>query len=149
MAADPTLQISTTVLAFHTRTHSSTLQPSTIFALHIHLGHRPIPIKLQLATRTPIRSASPEYGRWLTWLAKRTAKTNLPTSQRTLVIHITLHPAARFCLHWPHGDSIIYTILTCVPSCTAASMGHQQHTWPVTLTTLQFSSLINEPLALH
>lgn len=148
MAADPTRPTSTIGQAFHTRTHSSTPQPYTISALHTPPGHRPTPIKRRPATRTPTRSASPEYGRWQTWPARRTAKTNHPTSRRTLAIHITRRPA-RFCRRWLHGVFTISTILTCVPSCTAASTARPPHTWLATPTTLQSSSLINEPSALR
>lgn len=148
MAAGPTHQTSTIAPAFHTHTLSSIHQPSTISALRTHPGRHPTPIKRRLAIRTPTPSASPEYGRWPTWPARKTAKTNHPTSQRILATPITRRPA-RFSRRWLHEASTHCTILTCARSSIEASTARPPRTWPATPTTLQFSSLINEPSALR
>lgn len=146
-AADQTRLTSTIVLACHIPIHCFTQQRSTISAHPILPVHRRTPIKRRQETPIQIQSASRGYGRWLTWRVKR-AKMNLQICLRMLAIHI-IHRRVKSFHRSLLAGFIRCIIHICGRSCTETSTVQQPRTWLGIHTKLQFSSLINEPSALH
>lgn len=134
-----TRQTSTIALECPIRIPYSIRQRSIIFVLHTQVALRPTQTKLRLAIPTQIQSTSPEFGRWLTWPARK-VKMNLQTCLRTLEIHI-IRPG-KFYLHWLPAASIPCIIRTWGLSCIEISM--VLHTCLRILMTLQSLSRIKE-----